>query len=136
MFDLKTDPLFPHHYLISVGMKTLQDSNPGIIYLKYSPVYFTNEDVENVRNSLILCNDKLYTDIYKMTNMEIYQMNECSELIMTIISLKHASRANFCTLHHFSIAEKLEDVDSFFENMVKKANRNKKERKKLNDAKV
>ena len=136
MLDLKADPEVPFHYIIGVAMRNITERDPGIIYLKYGPVFFTHEDILKVKMASELVKDKIYTEIYKMRKTEIYDLAGCSELIFTITSLHHAAKINMCTLHHFSSEYELPDADKFFSNMVKRANRFKKEKKQLNDSRI
>ena len=78
MFDLKVVDKRPHHYIIGVQIRTMRSSNPGQMFLKYGPVYFTNDDVEKVSQSLTLLDDKIYTEIYKMTPTQIHKVTGCS----------------------------------------------------------
>jgi hypothetical protein len=123
VFQIKTDPKFPHHYIIGVGMHSgLKDPKSGQLYLKYTPVYFHNKDVSNLLDSLTLMCDSLYKGIYKTTDKELLEINECSELVNTISSLKVAARANNITLHHFSTEDEIPDPEEFFERFVERGN--------------
>jgi len=136
MFDLKVDPNNPHHYMIGVTVQPMTSSNPGKMFLKYGPVYFTNDDVQKVSDSLTLLQDKIYTDIYKMRPREVYETMECNGIIMALIGLKIAAQTNQATLHHFSCAFPLDDADQFFDGYVERANICNHERKGLNDARI
>lgn len=123
MFKIKTDPKFPHHYIIGVGMHSgLEDPRSGQLYLKYTPVYFQNKDVSNLLDSLTLMCDGLYKGIYKTTTKEILNVNDCSELVETISSLKIAAKANNVTLHHFSTECEITEPEEFFERFVERGN--------------
>lgn len=136
MFDLKVDPELPHHYIIGVVIKPMSSENAGQMYLKYGPVYFTNDDVQKVSDSLTLMDDKIYTEIYKMSGSQIHQLTGCSEIIISFIALKIAAQANQATLHHFSCKEKVSDAENFFEGYVERANKYNTERKGLKNAKI
>lgn len=136
MFKLKVDSNLPHHYIIGVAMHTLHSSTPGKMFLKYGPVYFTNDDVERVGDSAALSKDKIYKDIYKMTNADILELNDCSSLTNTIYSLKMAAMANHATLHHFSSEIELPNANEFFEGLVNRANKYKEEKQKLNESRI
>lgn len=135
MFELRVDPNAPHHYLIGVAVyAATAGSKAGKLYLKYGPIYFTNKDVEQVRDSCHLTKDKIYKSIYEMTNSEIYHMMGCNDLIMSIFGLKMACEANQATIHHFSCEIKLDNADNFFEGLVERANKNEREKQQLNDS--
>lgn len=136
MFDLKTDPDLPYHYLIGVCMKDLTSSDPGKLFLKYGPVYLTNKDIEEIQECLILMSDKIYTAIYKMKKTEIYNNSNCKELVSTISFMKIACQANHCTMHHFSSEVEIKNADKFFDEMVERCNYDQTEKKRLIDAKT
>jgi len=137
MFKLKIDERLPHHYIIGVAVKpaTAVD-DAGKLFLKYGPVYFTNEDVKNVRDSLFLMNDKIYTEIYKMSDSQIYELTGCSQIIMSLIGLKLAAQTNQATLHHFSCKHELAYAEKFFEEYVERANKYETEKKGLRNAQI
>lgn len=123
MLEIKTDPHFPHHYIIGVGMYSgLSDPKSGQLYLKYTPVYFHNRDVEKLLDALTLMCDSLYQKIYQTTTKELLQLNECSNLVNTISTLKFAAKANDITLHHFSTEYEIPDPEEFFERFVERGN--------------
>jgi hypothetical protein len=137
MFDLKVDPENPHHYIIGVSMKDMRSDDPGRMFLKYGPVYFENHDVQNVGDSIVLLNDKIYTEIYQMKPGEIYKTLGCNELIMALTGLRIAAQSNAATLHHFSTSDKLPDPDKFFEGYVERANKkDSSERRGLDDSRI
>jgi hypothetical protein len=137
MFELKVDPKNPHHYIIGVAIKDMHSKNRGQMYVKYGPLYFTNDDVQNVANAKTLLDDKIYRDIYKMKPGEIYVTTECNEIIMTLIGIKIAARANNATLHHFSSSYELPNAEKFFDDYVERANIvNSKEMKGLDSARI
>lgn len=137
MFDLKVDLENPHHYIIGVAMRDMLSKDAGTIYMKYGPVYFTNDDVEKVGDSLTLLNDKIYSDIYKVKPKEIYEMLDCHDLIMSLIGLRIAANANAATLHHFSVSDPLPDAEKFFEGYVERANKKEtSERRGLDESRI
>lgn len=137
MFELKVDERLPHHYIIGVAVKpATSGQDAGKLFLKYGPVYFTNEDVEKVSDSLTLMNDKIYTDIYKMSGSQIHELTGCSQIIMSLIGLKLAAQANQATLHHFSCEHELTGAEKFFEGYVERANKYNTEREGLKNAQI
>jgi hypothetical protein len=136
MFKLKVDPNLPHHYIIGVAMRDMLSSTPGKMFLKYGPLYFTNDDVERVGDAATLSQDEIYKGIYKMSNSDICDLNECSELVKTLWGLKMAAMVNHATLHHFSCEVELTDANEFFEGFVKRANKFESERRKLHESKI
>lgn len=115
-FEIKTDPKLPHHYIIAVGVHPATSSNPGQMFLKYRPVYFTNEDVDSMQHAAMLSKDKLF----KTSSSEALDAVGCSGFAATISSLKLAAEVNQCTLHHFSSEFMIEE--HWFENLVEMAN--------------
>ena len=136
MFELKVDPERPHHYIIGVAVHPMTSKKAGKMFLKYGPVYFTNDDVENVADALTLLNDKIYTGIYKMTATQIYDSVDCTGIVMSLIGLKLASNANQATLHHFSVQHELSGAEEFFEGYVERANSYETERRGLDDSRI
>lgn len=135
MIDLKVNKKFPHHYLIGVEAQSAKSKTPGKLYLKYGPIYFTNEDIKRVKNSIILINDKIYTDIYSMSVSKIYQLNNCSELMMSLAGVKVAADINSATIHHFSVEIEIPNSEQYFTSFVDRANNPKSvERKQLNES--
>ena len=132
MFDLKADPLVPHHYIIGVAMRGLHSKNPGEFYLKYGPIYFHHDQIVDIQNAALLSVDK----VFKTTSKEAAEVFNCKEFITMFHGLRMAAMANNATLHHFSSEFKLEDYDSWFVNFVKRANKYRDERIKLFDAKI
>ena len=114
---INTDPKLPHHYIIGVCVHpATAGKNAGKMYLKYRPIHFTNEDVEKMHHAAMLSIDKLF----KTTNSEAIAAVGCEQLSNELSSMKMASAANQCTMHHFS-TEFETDVESF-EIIVKLAN--------------
>lgn len=136
MLDLKIDENFPHHYIIGVAVKSMTSGNPGEMFMKYGPIYFIHDDVIRMRDSAFLSNDKIYKDIYGMSNSEILEMNNCQELAFTIVGVRIAASANQATLHHFSSEVAIPDADKFFNDLVKRANKYDEDKIKLNAARI
>lgn len=114
--ELKVDPKLPYHYIIGVKARSARSENAGELYLKYGPIYFTNEDAAKVQDAKILSEDKLF----KTTGTEAAKIHGCSGVIYSLWSLRIASNANDCTVHHFSSEYELDD--DVFKTLVKAAN--------------
>lgn len=136
MFKLKTDPDFPHHYIISVAIEPMTSDNAGQMILRYGPIHCTNKDLKNVEDALILCDDKIYREIYHMTSNAIYKMMGCNKLILSFIGINIASKANSATTHHFLYTDEIPNAYEFFKGYVKRANKSKHEREGLKDARI
>lgn len=129
--DLKTNEETPHHYFIGVVMHPITDGDlAGKIYLKYGPVYFHNNDVENLRDALMLSTDK----VFKTTTNEALSLYGVSNIAGSIRSMILASNANLGSIHHFSSADKLDD--EFFVNFVDLANISKHNRRLLDESRI
>ena len=115
-FDIKTEPNFPHHYIIAVAIHPATSSKAGTMYMKYRPVYFTNEDVEHIQHAAMLTVDKLF----KTTDSEAFKCVGKVQLASQLSSLKLAASVNQCTLHHFST--EYETDEESFDNIVNLAN--------------
>ena len=126
--QLNTDPKRPHHYIIGVGIKSMRSKDPGKMYLKYGPVYYTNDDVVKVRDAKILSEDRLF----KTSPSDALLINECSQLVHSLTAMKYSAGANDCTLHHFSSEHKLDDES--FKTLIKAANISKSSMKILKDS--
>ena len=83
--QLKTEPKRPHHYIIGVAVKSMRSSDPGKMYMKYGPVYFTNDDVSRVRDAKVLSEDRLF----KTSSHDALEINECSGLVGSISAMKY-----------------------------------------------
>jgi len=127
---LKTDSSLPYHYLIGVAIHSMRSKNAGKMFLKYGPIYYTNNDVKRMSNVISRCTDKIYVQ----TQEEAAKAENCVDLIASMSAMKLSCNVNDCTLHHFSSAEKLDD-DAFVL-LVKLANTDKSSRKKLKGAKI
>lgn len=127
---LKIDSSLPYHYLIGIAIHSMRSKNAGKMFLKYGPIYYTNDDVKRMSNVISRCTDKVYVQ----TQEEAATAENCVDLIASISAMKLSCNANDCTLHHFSSAEKFDDES--FELLVKLANTDKSSRKKLEGAKI
>jgi len=128
---LKVDPDLYYHYLIGVGMKSLRSGkDAGQLFLKYGPIYFTNDDIKNLHSTVLLTKDKLFptsqTTAAKVFNSE--------ELIHSVSAMKLSVLANNCTMHHFSSKEKLDE--EYFDLLVKTANKSEYNKKLLERSKI
>jgi len=129
LYNLKVDPKIPHHYIIGIATRSVLSKNPGEIYLKYGPIYFTNDDVVQVAEALQLSKDKLF----KTTSEEALSGRGVSQLVASLTALTMIARMNEASLHHFSSEEEISKED--FEYLIKTA---KTERTKelLKDSKL
>jgi len=116
LFELKTDPVLPYHYIITVALTSITSKDPGKLFLKHGPLSFTNEDVENIRSAAILSQDKLF----RTSQGQCLKNFECSQLAGSIRYMQLAANANDCTIHHFSSAFEIQD--EWFVNLVDIAN--------------
>lgn len=130
MYELKTDPKFPYHYLISVGIRDMFSKDRGKLYLKHGPLQFTNNDVSNVQSSVMLSKDKLF----KTTNREAMDNFNVAGLVGSIHGMLMAATANQCTVHHFSSETPIDD--DYWEGFVNLANTNKSIKEKLFEATI
>lgn len=133
--ELKTDPKLPHHYIISVGVKDalFGAENAGKFYLKYKPFYFTNQDVENLRDAIALTEDPLYKKQYELSDQQCYEVMGVEKLI-ELNSIFMASTINKCSVHHFSSENEIEE--EWFEILVGSANFSKEARRLLDHARI
>lgn len=136
MFDLKVDPDLPHHYIFSVGIKDMRCKDAGKMFLKHGPIYFSNQDVERVQTAVILKEDKLYRDFYKVTQKQILEIAECSEIVNSITMLKMAAMVNNCSMHHFSTEIEIDNPEKFFVDYVENANKIDSIKEKLYEART
>jgi len=133
MFDLKIDTRLNYHCIIAVGVYPASDKPEkiGKMFLKYRPVYFTNDDIKRLRDAVMLSHDK----IFKTTSVEAVKLHECSELVNTLSGLFLSSMANKCSLHHFS--SKYEIDDSYFKFLINSCNHGDKESlRMLHDSRI
>lgn len=128
-FDIKADKRLFHHYIIAVGMDNdIRSEKCGRFYLKYKPIHFTHDDIEKVRDALMLSQDK----VFKTTQKEASTLYECDELIHSLTCVKYACLANSLVLHHFSSQEEIEE--EIFVGIVENAHRNDRFRDLLKES--
>jgi hypothetical protein len=114
---IKADKKRPHHYLIGVAIHPASNKqNAGQFYVKYGPLYFHHEDIEELQHAVYMVKDK----VFKTTNKEAVEMSGRKELILSISSMELAAKFNQCTLHHFSSDVIIDD--HYFDTIVKLAN--------------
>lgn len=129
--ELKTDSKLPHHYLIGIGMHPITaGKEAGKIFLKYGPLYFHNNDVDRLRDAVMMAEDK----VFKTTQREASKMYNVGGLIASISAMKMSASTNQCTLHHFSSEFKM--YDESFETLVTAANNSPSTRRLLDDSKI
>jgi len=115
--ELKTDPKLFHHYIIAVGIHPMTSKEKsGEMFLKYRPIYFTNDDIESMQHAAMLTQDKLF----KTSSHEAVKTVGCEQLSSSLAAIKLSAAANQCTLHHFSSEFKMKEED--FEVLIKAAN--------------
>jgi hypothetical protein len=127
---LKVQPELYHHYLIGVAMKNLREKNPGQIFLKYGPIYFTNDDVKNLQNAILLSKDKLFPT----SQADAVKVFDSEELLHSVAAMTLSAHANDCTIHHFSSKEKIDD--EWFVTLVESANFSDYSKKLLRSSKI
>jgi len=116
-FDIKTDPKLFHHYIIGVGIyPATSGDKAGNYFMKYRPVYFTNDDVESLEHASMLSVDKLF----KTSSSEAVACVGKTKLVNTLLAMRMSATANQCTLHHFSVEFEVDDED--LNNIVNAAN--------------
>lgn len=130
IYELKVNPKLPHHYFIAVGIKPIQDKNPGELFLKYRPFYIHHSQIEKMKNAAILAQDKLFPT----TSVEALKIFGVHTLVRTFNSFRLAATVNLCSLFHFS--SDFEIDEEWFETFVKSANKCKTTKRKLFDAKI
>lgn len=129
--ELKTDSKLPHHYLIGVGMHPITaGKEAGKIFLKYGPLYFHNDDVDRLRDAVMMAEDK----VFKTTQREATKMYNVGGLVGSISGMKLSASANQCTLHHFSSGFKIDDES--FETLVIASNVSSSTRRLLDDSRI
>jgi hypothetical protein len=128
-FDIKADERLFHHYIIGVGMHDhISSEKCGQFYLKYGPVHFTHNDIENLRDAVMLSKD----EVFRTTPKEAAFLYECNDLISTLSSMRYACDANKVTMHHFSSEFEIEE--DFFISMVEGAHKIESFRQKLKES--
>jgi hypothetical protein len=127
---LKIDKKLYHHYIFSVKAKTAKSDNPGELYLKHGPVYFTNDDIKNLQSSIILSQDRLF----KTDQQQALKNFNCTEIVSSLGAMRIAATANDCTMHHFSSEFKVDP--EYFVSLVKNANVFEHEKELLKNARI
>jgi hypothetical protein len=116
-FEIKTDPKNIHHYIIAVHIfPATAGENAGKYHLKYKPIHFTNDDVEDMQQAAMLSVDKLF----KTSDSEALATVDKTEFGRNMSMLFLAASVNQCTLHHFS--SEFEIDEETFDVYVKSAN--------------
>jgi len=131
IYDLKTKNDLPHHYIIGVIMEPMTSGkSAGQMILKYGPLYFHNDDVDRLRDALLLSQDKLFPT----STQDALSIHKVKGLVGAINGMKLACSVNLGTMHHFSSAEEMDE--DIFLMIVNLANKNKEGRKLLDDSKI
>ncbi len=130
IYELKADAKLPHHYFIAVGIRPIQDNNPGQLFLKYRPFYIHHSQIEKLRDAAILVQDKLFPT----TQVEALKIFGVHELTRTFNSFRLAATVNLCSIFHFS--SEYEINEEWFDTFVKSTNTSKSAKEKLFDAKI
>jgi len=115
------DPKYYWHYLIGLRRYYKPSTlDPPELVLRYGPVEFTNNDIINLWQSIVLSKDKLI----KNTTRESTAVFGVSELVDTVRVLLLMARYNpDTTFHHFSSESQLSE--EFFVELVRSANTSK-----------
>lgn len=115
--SLKADKKRPHHYLIGVATHPATNKkNAGKFYVKYGPLYFNHDDIEELQHAVFMIKDK----VFKTSSKEAVAMSGREELILAISSMELAAKFNHCTIHHFSSDRTIDD--HYFDTIVNLAN--------------
>jgi hypothetical protein len=130
-YDLKTNNKLPHHYIIGVIMEPMTaGKSAGKMILKYGPLYFHNDDVDRLRDALLLSQDKLFPT----STQDALSIHKVKGLVGAINGMKLACSMNLATMHHFS-SDTTMDEDAFLL-IVDLANKTDEGRKLLDDSKI
>ena len=130
-YELKTNNKLPHHYLIGVIMEPMTaGKSAGQMILKYGPLYFHNDDVDRLRDALLLSQDKLFPT----STQDALSIHKVTGLVGAINGMKLACSINLGKIHHFS-SDTTMDEDAFLL-IVDLANKSKEGRKLLDDSKI
>jgi len=117
------DPNYYWHYLIGLRRyykPSTLDPPELVLRYGYGPVEFTNNDIINLWQSIVLSKDKLI----KNTTRESTAVFGVSELVDTVRVLLLMGRYNpDTTFHHFSSESQLSE--EFFVELVRSANTSK-----------
>jgi len=102
----------------------------GKLYLKYGPIVFTNEDVQNLKLAL----DTHKMVISKTSLQDALKLFNVSSIVATFSAFLISCRTNMCSVHHFSSDSAFDD--DYFEELVNKANKDKGIFRYLKEAEV
>jgi hypothetical protein len=131
LFGLKTDPDRPIHYIIGIAVHSHpRAKNRGDLYMKYGPIIFTNKDVENLKLAI----ETHEMQMPKTSIEQALKIFDVDFLVGSLSSFIMSCRVNSCTVHHFSNSMALDD--SFFDNLIDLANKNKKILEYLQEAEI
>lgn len=129
--DLKISSSLPHHYIFSVEMSGMRSSKPGIMSIKFGPIYFHNNDVIKLRRAVIRIKDKLI----KSTTEEALINADCDMPLLEAISIMFELKGHLdTTIYHFSSPEKIDN--EWFHDLVKSANSNNSAKELLDAARI
>jgi hypothetical protein len=118
-FGLNLDPNRPIHYIIGVAVHSHPRSKKrGQLYMKYGPIVFTNNEVENLK--LALETHKM--EIPRTPLDEALKLFDVGSLVSSMSAFMMSCRANNCTIHHFSTNESINE--DYFDHMLELANKN------------
>lgn len=118
ILDIKADKHFFHHYIVCVGTHSgINNPKTGQFYLKYNVIHFTHDDIEKVRDAIMLGHDQ----VFKTSMKDAMNIFECSNMVSSLSSLKYACNANNISMHHFSSQDEMEE--GWFENIVNNAHK-------------
>lgn len=130
-FGLNLEPERPIHYIIGVAVHSHPRSEKrGQLYMKYGPIVFTNNDVENLK--LALETHKM--EIPQTSLDDALKTFDVQHLVLSMSAFMMSCRANNCTVHHFSSDAAFDDA--YFDDFLELANTSKGVMKKLMDAEV
>ena len=93
---------------------------------------FTNEDVENFKQALILSQDPLL----KTSIQDALKLYNCDKLSHIIFAMKLSAHANNASLHHFTFEEEMTDSNDWFNMFVETANNLPEQKQKLKEAMI
>lgn len=131
ILEIKADKKLFHHYIVCVGTHIgINNPKVGQFYLKYNVIHYTHNDIENLRDAIMLQHDQ----VFKTSMKDAMNIFECTDMVSTLSSLKYACNANNISMHHFSSEYEIED--EWFENIVSNAHRTTYYRQLLQEARM
>jgi hypothetical protein len=133
MFEIKADPKVPYHYFLGVATKDIVSKDYGQLYLKYFLEY-AHKDIEKVRKALRLIHETSPMLPSGITKSDAIKIAGCREVLHSIYAMKISAMSNNVILCHFSSDWKIKE--SFFENLVREANSNKRYRELLVESRI